>query len=301
LEVLDVGGLASPLVPHLRDIYIHDFAGILSPAEKESLQVRCRQLRDKTGAQLAVVTLKSLEGGSLEDFTNKLFARWGIGQKDRKNGLLLLVAMQEHQSRIEVGYGLEPIIPDVLAGRILDHQLRPQFRAGQFAAGLNAAVDALSDLVEKGEPADKAALAAEKRSSSGDPFTAVLFLSMFVAVGGLILGAGLQQKLGPAVMFGSVFSGGPMLMGLAIAGLIGLAIHIPLTLVMAAVGWHLAENQPPSKTRSKSSSPSFGGWNWGNIGSSSGGWSGGGGGGFSGGFGGFGGGSSGGGGASGGW
>jgi uncharacterized protein len=279
--------------------HVNDFAGILSPADKASLESRCQALRDKTGAEIAVVTLKSLEGGSLEDFTNKLFARWGIGKKGKNNGLLLLVAMQEHQSRIEVGYGLEPIIPDVLAGRILDHQLRPQFRAGQYAAGLNASVDALSELVEKGEPADKAALAAEQRSFNGDPFTAVLFLAIFVAVGGLIAGAGLQQKLAPAVLFGSFFSGGPMFMAWIIAGLIAPAIHLPLALVMGAVGWHLAENQPPTK-RSRGYSPNFGGWNWGDIGSSAGGWSSGGGG-FSGGFGGFGGGSSGGGGASGGW
>jgi uncharacterized protein len=281
--------------------YVNDFAGILSPADKQALVARCDALKKKTGAELAVVTIKSLEGGSLEDFVNKLFARWGIGKKGKNNGLLLLVAMQEHQSRIEVGYGLEPIIPDVLAGRILDHQLKPQFRAGQYAAGLNDAVDALTELVEKGEPADSA-LAAEQRSSNSDPFVAVLFLAIFVAVGGLIAGAGLQKKLAPAVLFGSFFSGGPMFMAWLIAGLIAPAIHLPIALVMGAVGWHLAEHQPPSK-RSRGYSPNFGGWTWGDIGSSSGGWSGGdwssGGGG--GGFGGFGGGSSGGGGASGGW
>jgi uncharacterized membrane protein YgcG len=167
---------------------------------------------------------------------------------------------------------------------------------------LLAAVNAIAELVEKGEPADRAALAA-RHDESGNPFVAVLFLTMFVAVGGLILGAGLQQKMAPAVLFGSVFSGGPMLMALVIAGLIAPAIHVPIALVMAAIGWHLAENQPPTKKRSTYSSPGFGGWNWGNIGSSSGGWSGGGwsGGGGGGGFGGFGGGSFGGGGASGSW
>jgi uncharacterized protein len=281
---------------------VNDFAGVLSQTEKDAIEARCRQLSEKTGAQLAVVTLKSLEGGSLEDFTIKLATRWTIGQKGQNNGILLLVAMQEHRSRIEVGYGLEPIIPDVLAGRIVDEQLRPQFRAGQYGAGLLAAVNAIAELVEKGEPADRAALTAQ-HEGAGDPFVAVLFLTMFVAVGGLILGAGLEQKMAPAVLFGSVFSGGPMLMGLLIAGLIAPAIHLPIALVMAAIGWHLAENQPPTKRRSALSSPGFGGWNWGSIGSSSGGWSGGGwsSGGGGGGFGGFGGGSFGGGGASGSW
>ena len=95
--------------------------------------------------------------------------------------------------------------------------------------------------------------------------------------------------MAPAVMFGSVFSGGPMLMGWVIAGLLGPAIHLPLALLAMAVGWHLAEQQPPTKKNARSSSPGFGGWNWGNIGTSSGGWSSGGGG-FSGDWGGFGGG-----------
>jgi uncharacterized protein len=281
---------------------VNDFAGILSPAEKAAIEARCRELRERTGSQLAVVTLKSLEGGSLEDFSFKLAEKWGIHQRGQKNGLLLLVAMAEHKSRIEVGYDLEPIIPDVLAGRILDQQLKPQFRAGQYGAGLLAATNEIVDRVEKGVPADRAALHAARDNSSGDPFVAVLFLCLFVGVGGLILGAGLEQKMAPAVMFGSVFSGGPMLMGWVIAGLLGPAIHLPLALLAMAVGWHLAEQQPPTKRNARSSSPGFGGWNWGNIGTSSGGWSSGGGG-FSGDWGGFGGGGGGfgGGGASGGW
>ena len=79
---------------------VNDFAQILSPAEKEALEAKCRALREKTGAQLAVVTIKSLEGGNIEDFANKLLGKWGIGQKGKDNGLLLLVAMQDRRSRI---------------------------------------------------------------------------------------------------------------------------------------------------------------------------------------------------------
>ena len=85
---------------------VNDFAGLLSPAEVQSLETRCRQLRERTGAQLAVVTLKSLDGGQIDDFANKLFKHWGIGQKDKRNGLLLIVAIADRKARIEVGYGL---------------------------------------------------------------------------------------------------------------------------------------------------------------------------------------------------
>src|SRR4051794_29252031 len=80
---------------------VNDFAGLLSPAEREQLEARCWQLRERTGAQLAVVTLKSLDGGQIDDFAVKLFKSWGIGQKDQKNGVLLLVAISDRKARIE--------------------------------------------------------------------------------------------------------------------------------------------------------------------------------------------------------
>lgn len=111
---------------------VNDFAGVLTPAQKESLEARCRQLREKTGAELAVVTLKSLEGEQIDDFAAGLFKQWGIGQKDRDNGVLLLVALDDRKARIEVGYGLEEILPDALAGRVLGEQLFPAFKRHQF-------------------------------------------------------------------------------------------------------------------------------------------------------------------------
>src|SRR6478672_5253052 len=132
---------------------VNDFAGVLKPAEREALEQRCKALREKTGAQLAVVTLKSLEGGQIDDFAVKLFKRWGIGDKEKKNGILLLVAIQDRKARIEVGYGLEPILPDALAGRILNEQLFPAFRQQRYADGLTAAVNRIAEIVERNEPA----------------------------------------------------------------------------------------------------------------------------------------------------
>ena len=282
---------------------VDDFAGILTTEEKATLEARCRQLRERTGAQLAVVTLKSLAGGQIDDFANKLFARWHIGQKDKSNGLLLLVAMEEHKSRVEVGYGLEPIIPDVLAGRVLDHQLRPRFREKQYAAGISAAVNALCELIEKGEPADRAALAAEQAGSKTDKLFLALFLTIFVAVGALVLGIGLGVKTVPIVLFGLFFWGVAIAVGLAAAWPLAPLIHFPVSLVAGALGWRSARNTSGGGKGSGSrggSGPSA--WDWGNwSGSSGGGWSSGGSGGFSSDWGGFGGGSSGGGGASSDW
>lgn len=281
---------------------VDDFASILTPAEKASLEERCRQLREKTGAQLAVVTLKSLEGGQIDDFAVRLFKQWGIGEKDQRNGVLLLVVIQDRKARIEVGYGLEPILPDALAGRILQEQLFPAFKQQRYADGLNAAVDKISLIVEKNEPA-----AANLRQPvrQGDQLSIVAMLSLFVAAGSFILGAGLAKRIGCLLPFSLLFIAIPFLIGLSVAFPWAPIVHLPVGLVLGWLGWRAGQdNIGGPRERSPRgwnwTAPSFNTWDWGSSAGSSG-WSGGG---FSGGgsdWGGFGGGSSGGGGASGGW
>jgi uncharacterized protein len=278
---------------------VNDFANLLSPAEEQALESRCRQLRERTGAQLAVVTLTSLRGGQIVDFANKLFSRWKIGQAGKNNGLLLLVAMEERDTRIEVGYGLEPIIPDMLAKRILDQQLRPRFREQQYAAGLTAAVDRLIELVERGEPADRKALAAEPPMSKSEVLFAIVFLTLFVAIGGVTLGFGLGSKFAQAIVSGLMFGGIHIAIGIGIAGPWGLLVHIPVLLTASFFGWQQAKNNKQLRRRRSTARPFD--WGWGGFPSTGGGWTSGGGGGFSQSWGGFGGGSSGGGGASSGW
>lgn len=281
---------------------VNDFANILSPAEKATLEDRCRLLRERTGAQLAVVTLKSMNGGQIDDFANKLFARWGIGQKEKKNGLLLLVAMDEHKFRIEVGYGLEPIIPDMLAGRIEDQELRPRFRQGKYAEGLSAAVNALCELVERGEPADRAALAAQNAHANDSPALVIVFLTIFVVVGSLISGIGLGSRTVQLILFGLVFAGFPLAIGMATAWPMAPLFQVPISLIAMGAGYYLARHSDDIGRRWPTNTSRGGSnWTWGNIGNTSGGSWGSGGGGFSQDWGGFGGGSSGGGGASGGW
>ncbi len=132
---------------------VNDFANVLSSADRADLESRCLNLRKKTGASLVIVTIDSLQGGNIDDFANKLFNQWGIGQRGKDNGLLLLVAVRDHKFRIEVGYGLEPIIPDALGLRILNEELPDRFRQARYADGLRPAVDRLTQLVERGQSA----------------------------------------------------------------------------------------------------------------------------------------------------
>jgi uncharacterized protein len=130
--------------------YVSDFANVMNPADRATTEKLLAELEQKTGAPVAVVTLKSLEGGQIGDFANRLFARWGIGQKDKNNGILLLCATQEgrgNRLRIEVGYGLEGLIPDAVAGRILDTFVVPGWSQGQYGSAIANGASAIAQRI----------------------------------------------------------------------------------------------------------------------------------------------------------
>jgi len=190
---------------------VSDFAGILSRADRDILENRAEELRRKTGAQFAVVVVKSLEGGQIDDFTNKLFHKWGVGEKGKNNGLMLLVSMRDRKARVEVGYGLEPILPDALAGRVLDEQLFPAFKEGRYAQGMMQAVSRIAEIIERGEPASRQ----EERhaTSAADQAAWVFFLLICLAMGFavivLIVGANAPKGRGTNwPWLGSGFGGG---------------------------------------------------------------------------------------------
>jgi uncharacterized protein len=96
--------------------YVNDFANVLSQPARDQLTALCREVQQKTGAQIAVVTVKSLGGRPIEDYSINLATRWGIGPKQKDKGVLILVAVDDHKYRFEVGYGLEGILPDGKVG-----------------------------------------------------------------------------------------------------------------------------------------------------------------------------------------
>ena len=111
--------------------YVNDIAGVLTPAARQQLEALCRELDQKANAQLAIVTVWSLAGRPLEEFTINLATKWGIGPKGSNRGVMLFLAIQGRRSRIEVGYGLEPILTDLRAGQIL-RSMTPLLRNGNY-------------------------------------------------------------------------------------------------------------------------------------------------------------------------
>jgi uncharacterized protein len=126
---------------------VNDYAGVIDSQSRQAIAALSDELRAKTGAFLVVATVKSLEGGAIDDFANRLFERWGIGQKGEDKGLLILAAIEDRQYRIEVGYGLEGAVPDALAGRIGRELLIANFRQGRYGQGLTAAATFIAERI----------------------------------------------------------------------------------------------------------------------------------------------------------
>ncbi len=116
--------------------YVNDFAKILDPNTIERLNSILSTFEQQTSDEIAVVTVDTLEGMTIEDYAVKLYQQWGIGKKGKDNGILILVAPKEKQVRIEVGYGLESIINDAKAGRIIREKMVPEFKVQEFSNGI---------------------------------------------------------------------------------------------------------------------------------------------------------------------
>lgn len=125
---------------------VNDFADMLSTSEENRLEQKLRNYRDTTTNVIAIATIESLRGYPRQELATTLFNKWRMWEGDRYNGVLILIAEEERELQIEVGYGLEGAIPDVMAGRIVDNIIIPEFRGGNFYTALDKATSALIEL-----------------------------------------------------------------------------------------------------------------------------------------------------------
>ena len=275
---------AKPTFPELTGRVV-DNAQLLSTSEEKNLTTKLKKHEDETSNQIVIVTLNSLDGYDIADYGYQLGRNWGIGQKDKNNGILLIISMSEKKIRIEVGYGLEGALPDKTAHEIIEYIIKPNFRQSNFYNGINKATEAIIKAI-KGEykPSDYGVL-----SSNSENWFFVYFAIIFLS--GIIGGAVRKHKNNavPKVFHSSMLGGfaGAFAIGF-FNSLIISAIVFAITAIIIFITTKKVSYDSFSKTH-----PSYdGGFGRGFGGSSSGGF----GGGFSGGGGGFGGG-----GASGGW
>ncbi|GHU21574.1 hypothetical protein FACS1894172_07490 [Spirochaetia bacterium] len=153
------------------DGFINDFAAVLTADDRLALEELTGILQEKTGAEIDVVTIKSFGFygyGSIDEFAVALFNEWGIGRSGKDDGVLVVLAVEDRDVRIEVGYGLEGVLPDSVAGRILDNAVIPDFRENNFSAGLLKGAQAIASIIaaENGIDRDSLALPAVVSESS---------------------------------------------------------------------------------------------------------------------------------------
>jgi uncharacterized protein len=128
--------------------YVSDFAGVIDAQSKAELENYCTRVEQQTGAQMALVTLGSLQGEPIEDVANTIFRAWGVGKKGKDEGILLLLAVNDHRDRLEVGYGLEPLLPDGFDGDIL-RAMRPALRQSEYGEALRDAAATIGSRIAK--------------------------------------------------------------------------------------------------------------------------------------------------------
>ncbi|PMU68534.1 YgcG family protein, partial [Pseudomonas sp. GP01-A1] len=165
------------------DQRVIDLTQTLDAATQSRMTTQLAGLEQRKGAQVAVMLLPSTQGVGIEDFANQLFRAWKLGRKDVNDGILLLVAKDDRKVRIEVGYGLEGVVTDLLAHRIIEEHITPAFRQGDYAGGVQQAVDDLTLLVDGGNLPEVA------KAGFPPEAYAVLLAFMFGGVVGVLMGA----------------------------------------------------------------------------------------------------------------
>ena len=224
---------------------VNDFANVIDPAVEAALDQRIDQLEQQTTSEIAVATVSSLDGMEVEDYANKLFKEWGVGQSKQDNGVLILVAPNDRAMRIEVGYGLEGVLPDGLAGQIIREDFLPRFRDDDYSGGIRDGVNHVVQVVEKhqvltAEEIAKLNQAENAANTDSVPYWIIIpFFGLFVTIGFGMLGIGFRTKTGFPVLFGGLFGGMPLLMSLAFIGRVSLFTLVPWGIAMFIAGWRL--------------------------------------------------------------
>jgi uncharacterized protein len=204
-----------------------DLAHVLPSSTVESLTAQLGAHEAQSSNQVAILIVPSLAGEPLEEFSHRVATTWKLGQKGTDNGVLLLVAIAERKVRIEVGYGLEGVLPDIRSAQIIRNEIVPRFRAGDLPAGVAAGISAIVQTIEGTYQASEKATPRQDNDVMGQVIIAVivgmvvgLFLMNIHRFLGPIAGAGLSTLLAPWLVPALVASGITLLL-LLMAGVAG--------------------------------------------------------------------------------
>lgn len=223
ISLLLLGSLYSAKIPTLK-MMVNDNAGILTAREEGELEQLLRSTKASTSAEIALLTVKDLAGLTIEDYSMRVVEKWKLGKADRDNGILLLVSINDRKVRLEVGYGLEDILTDAKSSYIINRQIVPEFRSGNYYQGIKTGLISTTGLVNSTYQISAEELQkyeqsqARKKKGSGFPFGLVIFILFMILSGkrgrrglftGMILGSmlGGRGSSGRGSGFGGGFGG----------------------------------------------------------------------------------------------
>jgi uncharacterized protein len=191
---------AAPTFPPLTGRVV-DQANVISPEQRASLEGKLKEFEDKSGIQLVVATVASLEGQEIEPYANQLFREWKLGQEKKNNGVLFLIAPKDHKARIEVGYGLEGTLTDATSKIIILNAVAPRFKAGDFDGGIARGVDDIITTLttDSSEWQKKPELRAKDSSNWLAIVVGLLFVAVFISL--FVATVRQQGGLGRAILY----------------------------------------------------------------------------------------------------
>jgi len=169
-------------LPPKPNTLVTDYTGTLKADEIASLEQKLIAFNDSTSTQIAVLIMRSIGGYPIEDYAQKVYESWGIGSKDKDNGALLMVALEDRKVRIHTGYGLEGAIPDAMAKRIIENEIKPAFKEGNFYAGISQATDAMMKLATGEYTADNYHKKAKGKKGSSWFWLWIVFVIVFALI-----------------------------------------------------------------------------------------------------------------------
>lgn len=186
---------------------VNDSAGVMTENEESELTVFLTELNDSTGIQMAVLTIPSLEGESIEEFSIRVAETWKLGQKDKDNGALLLVSLDDRELRIETGYGLESSLTDMKCGLIIRNVITPYFRNGDYGEGITAGIKNMAGIASGDESMVEPSL---EREDSDIGIKSIIAASVFFIIFFSIVSMGLISHIRRhgGIGGGGGFSGG---------------------------------------------------------------------------------------------
>ena len=164
---------------------VNDFGNMLEPFQRDALEQKVDAYNDSTSSAIVIITVPNLNGYDIADVSLKYLRDWGVGTKDKNNGIVILVSRDDHKARIETGYGMEGVIPDITAKEIIDDRMIPYFKQNDYYRGFDNAVDAIIQAAAseyKAEP---------KSKDKGGRFpAAIILIILFIIIIGFIKGGG---------------------------------------------------------------------------------------------------------------